>query len=271
MYDPAEPKHRILSIAASQYVHYTVSRLRYLLWLLLCDNCYRFRMHSCLQLSAPSRQPQLLPGISLISPATSPYPCSSPRKHRNRHTQGAGRASCSQSPSISPQPSPRLMSRISNHQQLSSSGSQPLSAADNEVHVLCSSELRSAILFFLQHHSSTNGQEFVLLRSQNDSSSCNTPRRTPAASTAGDCNAEDVVSSSWQSYKCRRREPDAVRDSAGPAVTVQHDANGNTPLRHVPKGMAWLICPATSLLCFSDHCFQHSIIRPVSVWQSLVE
>lgn len=42
---------------------------------------------------------------------------------------------------------------------------QQSSAADSEVHVLCSSELRSAILDFLQHHSSTHGQEFVLLRS----------------------------------------------------------------------------------------------------------
>lgn len=148
--------------------------------------CVRFRSHSCVQLCSPSRQPQLHPEISVTSPCASPYPCSSPRKaqysSRNMirdvalHQQQLGNSS-----SCSPQHSPKKGRRIQQHPHHGCLSVQQSTAADNEVHLLCSSDLRSAILTFLQQHSNANGQDFVLLSSSSWASPC---KAAAAAGTA---------------------------------------------------------------------------------------
>ncbi|KAF8057624.1 trans-acting enoyl reductase [Scenedesmus sp. PABB004] len=91
----------------------------------------RLRSHSCLQVALPSRQPAMAPEFSLSSPrspcwgAAHALPAGSPTRRAAAHAASGG--------------------------------------ADAEVHVLCSGELKAAIMAFLAHHSS--GHEFVLLRS----------------------------------------------------------------------------------------------------------
>jgi hypothetical protein len=116
----------------------------FLMLLLQLPDC-RLRTQACLQLAMPSQQNHLQPELS-VTP------------HRSRTSSPEEQHLQVQEDYIQQQTSPTKSYNWQQQQPRQTSG-----ATDAELHMLCSTELKSAIMTFLQQHTDGNGQDFVLL------------------------------------------------------------------------------------------------------------